>query len=114
MLPELSVVVPLRDEARNVSPLLEQLTATLGPLDIPYELILVDDGSIDDTFAHLMEACAHDPHLRAIQFTRHFGQTAAFAAGFAHARGRLIVTSDGDLQNDPADLSKIILILKME
>lgn len=108
MLPELSVVVPLRDEARNVSPLLEQLTATLGPLNIPYELILVDDGSTDDTFAQLMEASAHDPHVRVIQFTRHFGQTAAFAAGFAHARGRLIVTSDGDLQNDPADIPTLL------
>jgi glycosyltransferase involved in cell wall biosynthesis len=110
--PEISVVVPLRDEARNVSLLHEQLTAALAPLDIPYELILVDDGSEDDTFAHLMAAHARDPHVRVIKFTRHFGQTAAFAAGFAHARGRLIVTSDGDLQNDPADIPMLLQLAR--
>ena len=108
MPPELSVVIPLRDEARNVSPLLEQLTAAIAPLDVPYELILVDDGSEDDTFPFLEEAAARDPHVRVIQFTRNFGQTAAFAAGFAQARGRLIVTSDGDLQNDPADIPTLL------
>ena len=106
--PDISVVVPLRNEARNVLPLYEQLTAALAPLDIPYELILVDDGSEDDTIAHLIQACTRDPHVRVIQFTRNFGQTAAFAAGFAHARGRLIVTSDGDLQNDPADIPALL------
>ena len=106
--PELSVVIPLRDEARNVLPLLEELTAAIAPLAVPYELILVDDGSEDDTFACLVETAARDPHVRVIQFTRNFGQTAAFAAGFAHARGRLIVTSDGDLQNDPADIPTLL------
>lgn len=106
--PDISVVVPLRNEARNVLPLHEQLTAALAPLDIPYELILVDDGSEDDTIAHLTQACTRDPHVRVIQFTRNFGQTAALAAGFAHARGRLIVTSDGDLQNDPADIPALL------
>ena len=112
MTPELSVVIPLRDEARNVLPLLEQLTAAIEPLDIPYELILVDDGSTDDTFAHLMEASARDARVRVIQFTRNFGQTAAFSAGFAHARGRLIVTSDGDLQNDPADIPTLLRLAR--
>jgi len=107
---DISVVVPLRDEARNVLPLHEQLTAAIAPLDVSYELILVDDGSEDDTFACLVEASARDPHVRAIQFTRNFGQTAAFAAGFAHARGRLIVTSDGDLQNDPADIPLLLRV----
>ena len=106
--PEISVVVPFRDEERNVLPLHEQLTAAIGPLDISYELILVDDGSEDDTLARLMEAYSRDPHVRVIQFTRNFGQTAAFAAGFAHARGRLIVTLDGDLQNDPADIPRLL------
>ena len=108
MPPELSVVIPLRDEARSVSPLVEQLAAAIAPLEVPYELILVDDGSEDDTLACLVEAAARDPHVRVIQFTRNFGQTAAFAAGFAHARGRLIVTSDGDLQNDPADIPRLL------
>jgi len=95
-----------------VLPLHEQLTAAIGPLDVPYELILVDDGSEDGTFARLTEAHARDPHVRVIQFTRNFGQTAAFAAGFAHARGRLIVTSDGDLQNDPADIPKLLQLAR--
>jgi len=95
-----------------VLPLHEQLTAAIGPLDVPYELILVDDGSEDDTFARLMEVHARDPRVRVIQFTRNFGQTAAFAAGFAHARGRLIVTLDGDLQNDPADIPKLLQLVR--
>jgi glycosyltransferase involved in cell wall biosynthesis len=110
--PEISVVVPLRDEERNVLPLHEQLTIAIEPLDVPYELILVDDGSEDDTFARLMEVYARDPQVRVIQFTRNFGQTAAFAAGFAHARGRLIVTSDGDLQNDPADIPRLLQLAR--
>ena len=108
--PEVSVVIPLRDEAPNVLLLHEQLTAALAPLEVPYELILVDDGSEDDTFSHLMRLCSQDPRVRVVRFTRNFGQTAAFAAGFAHARGRLIVTSDGDLQIDPADIPRLLLL----
>ena len=93
-------------------PLHEQITAAMAPLDTPYELILVDDCSQDETFARLAEACARDPRVRAIQFTRNFGQTAAFAAGFAAARGRLIVTLDGDLQNDPADIPKLLQLAR--
>ena len=106
--PEISVVVPLRDEERNVGPLHDELTAVLGRLALPYEIVLIDDGSEDGTFGLLAEAQAADPHVRVIRFTRNFGQTAAFAAGFAHARGRFIVTSDGDLQNDPADIPKLL------
>jgi glycosyltransferase involved in cell wall biosynthesis len=106
--PEISVVIPLRDEEPNVVPLHEELTAVMGALGVPYELILVDDGSEDATFARLAGIQARDPHVRVIQFTRNFGQTAAFAAGFAHARGRFIVTSDGDLQNDPADIPGLL------
>jgi len=110
--PDLSVVVPLRDEERNVLPLHEQLTAAIASINVPYELILVDDGSDDDTFTRLTEAYARDPHVRVIQFTRNFGQTAAFAAGIAHARGRLIVTLDGDLQNDPADIPRLLQLAR--
>lgn len=102
--PELSVVVPLRDEEKNVGPLYEELTRALVPLAIPYELILVEDGSADATFARLAEIQSRDPRVRVLRFRRNFGQTAAFAAGFASARGRLIATIDGDLQNDPADI----------
>jgi glycosyltransferase involved in cell wall biosynthesis len=105
-------VIPLRDEEHNVLPLHEQLTAALAPLGVPYEVILIDDGSRDATFARLAEIQGRDPHVRVVQFTRNFGQTAAFAAGFAHARGRWIVTLDGDLQNDPADIPRLLAIAR--
>ena len=106
--PHLSVVIPLRDEERNVWPLHEELTRVLARTGSSYELILVDDGSEDATFNRLRELHAADPHVQVIRFTRNFGQTAAFAAGFAAARGRLILTADGDLQNDPADIPRLL------
>ncbi|MBI4521550.1 MAG: glycosyltransferase family 2 protein, partial [Gemmatimonadetes bacterium] len=81
-----------------------ELTDTLERWGTSYEILIVDDGSSDDSFAQLARLQASDARLRVIRFRRNFGQTAAFAAGFAYARGRLIVTSDGDLQNDPADI----------
>ena len=109
---DVSIVIPLRDEERNVVMLHEQLTAAMAPLQASYEVILVDDGSEDATFARLTDIHARDPRVRVIQFTQNFGQTAAFAAGFAHARGRLIVTMDGDLQNDPADIPKLLTVAR--
>jgi glycosyltransferase involved in cell wall biosynthesis len=108
MIPEISVVVPMRNESPNVAKLYEELTTTLEAFKRPYEIIAVDDGSTDDTFDQLARLQAADPRLRVICFRRNFGQTAAFSAGFAHARGRLIVTSDGDLQNDPRDIPGMI------
>jgi glycosyltransferase involved in cell wall biosynthesis len=104
----LSVVVPLRDEEPNVAPLHEELTRVLAALGLPYELILIDDGSTDGTFEQLRSVQAADARVRVIRFTRNFGQTAAFAAGFAAARGRFIVTADGDLQNDPGDIPHML------
>ena len=106
--PEISVVVPLRNESPNVGELCTQLTTSLGQFGRTYEIICVDDGSTDDTFDVLGRLQAQDPHLRVIRFRRHFGQTAGFAAGFAHARGRFIVTMDGDLQNDSADIPAMV------
>ena len=105
---DISIVIPLKDEELNVTPLHEELTRVMSGLGRSYELLLIDDGSRDATFARLAEIQARDPHVRVIKFTRNFGQTAAFAAGFAHARGRFIVTSDGDLQNDPAEIPKLM------
>ena len=88
----------------------EELSGVLATLGVEYEIILVDDGSEDGTFGRLAEIQRKDPRVRVIQFTRNFGQTAAFAAGFALARGRFIVTSDGDLQNDPADIPRLLAL----
>ena len=112
MPPEVSVVVPLYNEASNVAPLHEELTAVLRGLGRPYELILVDDGSTDGTFEALAALHGRDPRVVVIRFRRNFGQTAAFAAGFDRARGRIIVTLDGDLQNDPRDLPALVARLE--
>jgi glycosyltransferase involved in cell wall biosynthesis len=106
--PDISVVIPMRNEAPNVDPLFAELTAALGGLGRSYEIVAVDDGSTDDTFARLAAIQARDARVRVIRFRRNYGQTAAFAAGFAHARGRYVVTSDGDRQNDPADIPGLI------
>jgi glycosyltransferase involved in cell wall biosynthesis len=107
---DLSVVIPMRDEEMNVAPLYEELTQALASAGIAYELLAIDDGSADATYARLADVQARDPRVRVIRFTRNFGQTAAFAAGFAYARGRFIATIDGDLQNDPADLPRLYRI----
>ena len=106
--PELSVVIPLLDEALNVEALYRELTETLEGSGRTFEVVLIDDGSTDGTFAILSRLHAADPRLRVIQLRRNFGQTAAFAAGFARARGRLIVTADGDLQNDLLDIPRMV------
>jgi glycosyltransferase involved in cell wall biosynthesis len=110
MTPDVTIVIPLYDEERNVIPLHEQLSSALGAMSMSCEILLIDDGSTDQTFARLREVQTRDPRVRVIQFTRNYGQTAGFAAGFAHARGRWIVTLDGDLQNDPADIPRLLEI----
>src|SRR5262245_58937830 len=109
---DLTVVIPIRDEAASIEELHGELSATLNAWGRPYEVIVVDDGSTDESFQILSRVQADDPHVRLIRFRRNFGQTAAFAAGFEHARGRFIVTSDGDLQNDPRDIPAIIARLE--
>ena len=112
MSPELSIVIPVRNESPNIKPLYDELTQVLGQYGRSYELVIVDDGSSDDTFEQLATLQARDPRVRVIRFRRNFGQTAAFAAGFAHARGRLVVTSDGDLQNDPRDIPAMVALIE--
>jgi len=109
---ELSVVIPIRNEAPALEELIRELTERLTAWGRSYEIIVVDDGSTDESFDILGRLQARDPQLRVIRFRRNFGQTAAFAAGFDHARGRYIVTMDGDLQNDPADIPAMIAALE--
>ena len=111
MTPDLSVVIPIRNESPNIRPLYDELMTTLAATGRRFEVIIIDDGSTDDSFAQLAALQAADPRLRVIQFRKNFGQTAGFAAGFAHARGRLVVTSDGDLQNDPRDIEGMVQLL---
>jgi len=105
-------VVPVFNEAENIGELHRELTATLGSLGRPYEIVVVDDGSTDGTAERLKAIVAEDPRVRGLSLRRNFGQTAAFSAGFDHCRGEIVVTSDGDLQNDPADIPKLVLTLE--
>jgi len=110
--PDLSVVVPLHDEVENVEELHAQLTRSLEAMGRPYEILLVDDGSTDGTVQKLVEIERGDPRVRVLRLRRNFGQTAAFSAGFDHARGGIVVTCDGDLQNDPDDIAKMVARLE--
>jgi len=114
MQPDISVVVPMKNEAPNVAELYTEITAALDAYGRPYEVIAIDDGSTDETFNLLARLQEHDARLTVIRFRRNYGQTAGFAAGFAHARGRYIVTLDGDLQNDPRDIAAMVKQLEDE
>ena len=106
--PELTVVVPIYNEVENLLPLHGAITHALAPMGMDYEVLFVDDGSADGSHGRLLEIRSRDPHVRVIRFRRNFGQTPAMAAGFDHARGRLVVTMDGDLQNDPFDIPRLV------
>jgi glycosyltransferase involved in cell wall biosynthesis len=110
--PYLSVVIPIKNEAASIAELHRQFTEALDRWGRPFEILVIDDGSTDDSFERLSAIQARDPRVRVIRFRRNFGQTAAFAAGFAHARGALIATSDGDLQNDPADIPALVALVE--
>ena len=109
---EISVVIPVYNEQDNVGPLLDALKGALEGTGRPYELIVVDDGSTDQTAARLREATARFSALRVVRLRGNFGQSAALAAGFDLARGELVVTMDGDGQNDPADIPRLVDKLK--
>ena len=108
MNPDLSVIVPLYNEEESVGPLHEAIVGALDPLGMEYEILLVDDGSRDETFLKASELARKDRRLRVIKFRRNYGQTPAMAAGIDHARGKILITMDGDLQNDPADIPRFL------
>jgi len=109
---EISVVVPCHNELANLRPLVETIRAAIGPLGLEYEIILTDDGSEDGSWGLLRELAAAQPRLRAQRLAARSGQSAALWAGIRAARGRVIVTLDADLQNDPADIPKLVAALK--
>jgi glycosyltransferase involved in cell wall biosynthesis len=106
--PSVSVVVPAYNEAENLPALLAELHPPLEALGRPYEIVLVDDGSTDGTREVLAGLAGAHPALRVLRFRRNAGQSAAFLAGFAAARGEVVVTLDADLQNNPADIPKLL------
>jgi len=108
----LSVIIPLYNEEENIPLLYEKLKQYLNSLEKEYEIVLVDDGSTDRTLSILEEIQSKDNKVVVLSLRRNFGQTAAFAAGFDFARGDIVITMDGDLQNDPADISKLLELIR--
>lgn len=106
--PRLSLVIPLYNEAENLPVLAAEIRRALEPLATPWETLFVDDGSTDGSFAALVALAGADPTVRILRHRRNAGQSAALAAGFAAARGAIVVTLDADLQNDPADIPALL------
>jgi glycosyltransferase involved in cell wall biosynthesis len=105
---DLSLVIPVYNEEDNLTALAAEIRGALDPTGLDYEVLFIDDGSRDGSFACLQALAAADPRVVAIRFRRNYGQTAAFAAGFDYARGRVVVTLDADRQNDPADIPALL------
>jgi glycosyltransferase involved in cell wall biosynthesis len=111
-LPKVSVVVPFFNEEESIQPMYAAIVGALAPLNISFEMVFVDDGSKDATAQIATELAQRDSRVRLVRFRRNYGQTPAMAAGIEYARGEVIVTMDGDLQNDPADIK--LLLDKMD
>ena len=110
--PEVSIIVPCHNEQSNLPPLADGIHAALDPLAISYEIVFTDDGSADGSWETLKRLRTADPRIRALRFERNCGQSAALWAGLQSARGRILVTLDADLQNDPGDIPKLLEALK--
>ncbi|GFO70129.1 glycosyl transferase [Geomonas limicola] len=105
---DLSIVVPIYNEEDNIPVLCARISEALADTRLEYELILVDDGSSDNSYAGLKLAASSDPRVKVVKLRRNFGQTAAMAAGFDNAKGRVVIPMDGDLQNDPLDIPLLL------
>ena len=108
MAESVSIVIPVFEEEESVGPLYKSVKEVMDGLKRPYEIVFIDDGSKDRTFAALEDMQKKDPNVVVVSFRRNFGQTAAMAAGFDYAKGDIIVTMDADLQNDPKDIPKLL------
>jgi glycosyltransferase involved in cell wall biosynthesis len=102
------VIVPFYNESENITRMYQAIVQAVAPLEVPFEMVFVDDGSKDDTLERAVQLARTDPRLRVVKFRRNFGQTPAMAAGIEHARGEILITMDGDLQNDPADIQHFL------
>jgi len=111
---DISVVIPLYNEEENIKELHTRLNDILPTVTKNYEILFVDDGSTDNTFGILNELNRKDKSVKVIKFRRNFGQSAAIAAGFDYSNGDVIITMDSDLQNDPADIPKLLETLEKE
>ncbi len=109
---DISIVVPVYNEEQSLTTLHAAITETLVEYRRSYEILFVDDGSSDGSFAVLAEIQARDPHVRVVRLRRNFGQTAAMSAAFRYSRGRIIIPMDADLQNDPADIPRLVAKLE--
>jgi len=105
---DISIVVPVYNEQENVEAVYTAISSALQNLGCSYEIVMVDDGSSDRSYSQLARLASEDPALKVIRFRRNFGQTAAMSAGFDYAKGDIIIPMDGDLQNDPADIPRLI------
>jgi glycosyltransferase involved in cell wall biosynthesis len=106
--PKLSVIVLVYNEADSIAPLHEELSGVLEGLDVPYEIVYIDDGSRDGSTERMAQLALHDRHVRVVSFRRNFGQTAAVQAGIDHSTGEILVFMDGDMQNDPHDIPRLL------
>ena len=112
--PDISVVIPAKDEVKTIAPLVEEIVTVLGQSrpELSYEIIFVDDGSTDGTWDAICGVSAADPRVSALQFRSNFGKAAALSAGFAEARGHIIITMDADMQDDPHELPRLLAALE--
>lgn len=108
MKPTYSIIIPIKDEERNIPSLLNEIEPVMQELNEPWELICIDDGSKDKSLQLLLSLQKEKPYLKVISFVRNFGQSSAFDAGFKRAQGIYIITLDGDMQNDPRDIPKLL------
>lgn len=105
---EYSVVIPIKDEQENIAELIEELEPVMNSIGKPWELICIDDGSTDQSLLILQDFCKRKTYMRLIVFTKNYGQSSAFTAGFEAAHGKFVITLDADRQNDPTDIPKLI------